>query len=186
MNNYIKSLLVAGLTTLSFAVNAATLTLIDPVNYLTPAGPPGNTATISTVVNINDFMPGASSGYFIEDALPAAVDAGQLQTALNAAGAGFTVTDFTKIEPAPADNVFNSLSLGVAFQGFLIKYASFTMVGLFDSPITQLSYVTHTGQDVSHIAYFNTSISEVPLPAALWLFAPALMGLLGFRRRLAK
>lgn len=184
MNNYIKSLLVAGLTTLSFAVNAATITLIDPVNYFTPAGPPGNTGTISTVVNINDYMPGASKGYLIEGALPNAVDAGQLQTALNAAGAGFTVSGFTKIEPPPVDDVFNSLSLGVAFQGFLIKYATFTMVGLFDSPITQLSYVTHTGQDVSHIAYFNPS--AVPLPAALWLFAPALMGFLGFRRRLTK
>lgn len=184
MKTYIKSLIVAGLATLSFAVNAATLTLINPVNYLTPAGPPGHEGTISTVVNINDYMPGASSGYLIEDALPNAVDASQLQTALNAAGAGFIVSDFTKIDPPPVGNVFDSLPLGIAFQGFLMKYSTFTMVGLFDSPITQLSYTTHTGQDVSHIAYFNTS--AVPVPAALWLFAPALMGLLGFRRRFAK
>jgi len=184
MNNYIKSLLMAGLATLSFAVNAATITLIDPQNYLTPEGPPGNTGTISTIVNINDYMPGASKGYLIEGAIPNAVDADQLQTALDAAGSGITVSGFTKIEPPPVGNVFDSFSLGVAFQGFLIKYATFTMVGLFDSPISQLSYVTHTGQDVSHIAYFNPS--AVPLPAALWLFAPVLMGFLGFRRRLAK
>lgn len=184
MNTYIKSLLVAGLATLSFAVNAATLTLINPVNYLTPAGPPGNEGTISTVVNINDYMPGASQGYLIEGARPNAVDASQLQTALNAAGAGFIVSDFTKLDPPPVGNVFDSSSLGIAFQGFLMKYATFTMVGLFDSPITQLSYTTHTGQDVSHIAYFNTS--QVPVPAALWLFAPALMSFLGFRRRFAK
>jgi|TARA_R110000851_G_scaffold262555_1_gene415019 hypothetical protein len=184
MKNYIKLLFVAGLATLSFAVNAAPINLINPVNYLTPAGPPGNEGTISTVVNINDYMPGASTGYLIEDAQPQAVDAGQLQTALNAAGAGFTVTDFTKIQPPPVGNVFDSSPLGIAFQGFLMKYATFTMVGLFDSPITQLSYTTHTGQDVSHIAYLNTS--EVPLPAALWLFAPALIGFLGFRRRMTK
>ena len=186
MNNYIKTLLVSSLATISFAVNAATLTLIDPMSYFTPAGPPGNTGTISTVVNINDYMPGASQGYLIEDAQPQAVDSGQLQTALNAAGASFIVSDFTKIEPPPAGDVFNSSSLGLAFQGFLMKYATFTMVGLFDSPITQLSYVTHTGQDVSHIAYFNTSVSEVPIPAALWLFAPAIMGMLGMRRHLTK
>ncbi|MAL50818.1 MULTISPECIES: VPLPA-CTERM sorting domain-containing protein [unclassified Methylophaga] len=183
MNTYIKSLVIAGMATLSFAVNAATLSLTNPVNYLTPAGPPGHEGTISTVVNITDYMPGASSGYLIEDALPNAVDASQLQTALNAAGAGFIVTDFTKIEPPPVGNIFDSSSLGIAFQGFLMKYSNFTMVGLFNSPITQLSYTTHTGQDVSHIAYFNTS--AVPLPAALWLLAPTLIGFLGLRRRFA-
>lgn len=32
----------------------------------------------------------------------------------------------------------------------------------------------------------NADVSEVPLPAAMWLFAPALMGLMGFRRQSAK
>jgi len=35
---------------------------------------------------------------------------------------------------------------------------------------------------ISHISLY-TSVSEVPVPAALWLFAPALLGLMGFRRR---
>lgn len=181
-----KMMLIFTALLLSFNANAAAINLINAVDYLTPAGRTGNTGTISTVVNIKDYMPGASEGYLIEGARPNAVDAGQLQTALNAAGTGFTVTDFTKIDPAPAGNLFDSLSLGVAFQGFLMKYSTFTMVGMFSDPIAKLSYATHTGQDVSHIAYFNTSISEVPLPAALWLFAPAMMGFLGIRRRLTK
>jgi hypothetical protein len=67
-----------------------------------------------------------------------------------------------------------------------MKYGTTTLIGLFSTPISSLDFLTHDGKDVSHIAYFNTSVSEVPLPAALWLFAPALMGFLGFRRRLTK
>lgn len=185
MNYYVKSLLITVMATLSFAVSAAHVT-INPVNYLTPAGPPGNTGTISTLVNINDFMPGASQGYYIEGATPNSVDASQLQTALNAAGAGFVVTDFFKIDPPPVGNLFDSSSLGLAFEGFLMKVGNFTVVGLFDNPISSLAYNNDGLLGISHVAYFNTSVSEVPLPAALWLFAPALMGFLGFRRRLVK
>ena len=65
-----------------------------------------------------------------------------------------------------------------------MKYGTTTLIGLFNTPISSLDFLTHDGKDVSHIAYFNTSVSEVPLPAALWLFAPALMGFLGLRRRM--
>jgi len=186
ISSYINTLLVAFLTTLSFTANAATLSLIDPVNYLTPSGPPGNTGTISTVVNINDYMPGASQGYYLEGATPNAVDGSQLQTAFNAAGVDFTVTDFSKIEPPPAGNMFDSSSLGLAFEGFLMKVGNFTLVGLFDTPITSLFYNNDGLLGISHVAYFNTSVSAVPIPAALWLFAPALLGFLNFRRRLVK
>jgi len=185
-STYIKMLLAASIATFSFAVNAATLNLINPVEYFTPAGPPGNTATIETVVNINDYMPGASQGYYISGAIPNAVDANQLQTEFNAASAGFTITDFVKLDP-PTGNVFDSSSLGIAFQGFLMKVGNFTLIGLFDTPISQLSYNNDGLKGISHVAYFNTSsVSAVPVPAALWLFAPALMGFLGFRRRLTK
>ncbi|MBN45920.1 MULTISPECIES: hypothetical protein [unclassified Methylophaga] len=186
ISSYINTLLVACLTTLSLTVNAATLSLINPVSYPT-GGSPGNTGTISTVVNITDYMPGASQGYYIADAIPNAVDGSQLQTAFNAAGVGFTVTDFTKIEPPPAGNMFDSSSLGLAFEGFLMKVGNFTLVGLFDTPITSLFYNNDGLGGISHVAYFNTSpVSAVPIPAALWLFAPALLGFLSFRRRLVK
>lgn len=170
--------------TFALSVNAATIELSGTTSY-SSAHPSGNPqGTISSVVNITDYLPGASSGYLIEKAIPNALDANHLQVALNAIGAGVVVNDFFKVEPPPAGNFFDSSSLGVGFQGFLVKYATFSMVALFDDVITNLSYITHTGQDVSHIVYFNTSISEVPLPAAVWLFLPALMGFLGFRRRL--
>lgn len=186
MKIYLKTLLFAGLATFTLSVNAATLNLINPVQYLTPAGPPGHEATISTVVNIADYMPGAAEGYYIDGAIPNAVDAGQLQTAFNAAGVSFTITDFTKLEPPPVGNVFDSSSLGLAFEGFLMKVGNFTLVGLFSTPISYLAYNNDGLLGISHVAYFNTSVSEVPLPAALWLFAPALLGLLGLRRRMPR
>lgn len=38
-------------------------------------------------------------------------------------------------------------------------------------------------QNISHYSIYTSNISQVPVPAALWLFAPALIGLLGLRRR---
>lgn len=181
MNNYIKSLLVTGLATLSLAVNAATLSLAGTVSYDTN----GFTGDISQVININDFLPGASEGFHLVKPNPTAVSAAHLQTALSAAGSSFVVTDFFKIEN-PISNTLDTSSLGLAFSGFLMKYGTTTLIGLFDTPISSLDFLTHDGKEVSHIAYFNTSVSEVPLPAALWLFAPAIIGLFGMRHRLAK
>ncbi|WP_430009037.1 VPLPA-CTERM sorting domain-containing protein [Methylophaga lonarensis] len=180
----ISTMMAVVAATFSLTVGAATIELSNTTAYSSPH-PSGNpSGVISTVVNINDYLPGAYQGYLVEDATPNALSQSHLQTALNAAGAGITVNDFFKIEPGPVGDFLDTSSLGLAFEGFLVKYSTFTMIGLFSPAITSLSYITHTGQDVSHIAFFNTSISEVPLPAAVWLFLPALMGFLGFRRRL--
>ena len=177
----LKMSFAALLGAMSLSLSAATIT-IDPVNYLTPAGPSGNEGTISTLVNINDYMPGASSGYLIEDASPAAVDASQLQIAFDAKGVDFTVTDFTKIDFDPSLSSYDTSGLGIAFEGFLMKVGQITLVGLFDSPVSSLIVSNMGLGGISHIAYFN--VSEVPVPAALFLFAPALLGFLGLRRRL--
>lgn len=77
MKNYIKSLLVAGLATLSFVVNAATLSLAGTVSYDSN----GFTGDISQVININDFLPGVSEGFHLAKPNPTAVNAAHLQTA---------------------------------------------------------------------------------------------------------
>ena len=38
----------------------------------------------------------------------------------------------------------------------------------------------------SDVLKYDLSISAVPVPAALWLFAPALMGFFGLRRKAQK
>lgn len=181
--SFIKTLLLAVSISLSFSVSAASLSLTGTTNY----NANGFKGTISEVLNINDFVPGASEGFYVNKPNPTAMSAAHVQTALTAVGSSFLITDFFKIE-SPASNILNTSSLGISFSGFLMKYGTTTLIGLFSTPISNLDFLTHDGKDVSHIAYFNTShlVSEVPLPAALWLFAPALMGFLGFRRRLTK
>lgn len=178
---FVKALLLALSVSLSFSVSAASLSLAGTTKYNVD----GFKGTISEVLNINDFLPGASQGFYVPKPNPTAMSSAHVQTALTAAGSSFLVTDFFKIND-PSTNTLNTSSLGFSFSGFLMKYGTTTLIGLFSTPISSLDFLTHDGKDVSHIAYFNTSVSEVPLPAALWLFAPALMGFLGFRRRLIK
>ncbi|HAO24194.1 MULTISPECIES: VPLPA-CTERM sorting domain-containing protein [unclassified Methylophaga] len=175
----IKTVLLFVTASLSVTANAASLSLTGTVNY----NANGFKGTVSQVENINDFMPGASEGFYAAKPNPNAMNAAHVQTAISKAGSSFVVTDFFKIEN-PASNDLNTSPLGLSFSGFLMKYGTTTLIGLFNTPISSLDFLTHDGKDVSHIAYFNTSVSEVPLPAALWLFAPALMGFLGLRRRM--
>lgn len=130
----------------------------------------------------------------------------QLNTAFNAAEAsgnyselvGYDVLDFysTGSYPAATENTdfftsdvfstgyLNTSSLGLTFEGIMIKSGNTTLVALFSDAISELYFKTFIKQGISHIALFNTApISAVPVPAALWLFAPALLGLVGFRRR---
>lgn len=135
-----------------------------------------------------------------------AVKQDQLNTAFDAAAAsgkyselvGYDVSDFysTGTYPAATENtdfftsdVFstghvNTTTLGLTFEGIMIKSGNTTLVALFNDAISELYFKTFIQQGISHIALFNTaSISSVPVPAALWLFAPALLGMVGFRRR---
>jgi len=50
----------------------------------------------------------------------------------------------------------------------------------------EFKIIFENGQGVPHdLSHFSiyTTVSNVPLPAALWLFAPALLGFMGFRRK---
>lgn len=182
----LTSTLFALLGSFSLAANAATLDLTNLAAFPT-GGKPGNTGTIQIVNNINDYAPGASSGFYITGAVPNSITSSQLQGIFKVANIDFTITDFNNLDPAPAGNFLDTSSLGLAFQGFLMKVGNFNLVALFDSPVSQLAFSNLGLLGISHVAYFNTSaISEVPVPAALFLFGPALLGFLGLRRRFNK
>jgi len=152
---------------------------------------------INTVNNFSSTTTGPNEAYLIVDANPNAIDGLHLQGALNAIGSSFIVTDFT----SSGNDVYPGLvSTGTSgsytagdftFNGFMVKGGNKTFVGLFDTAVSQVFWNTFFAPNkngnafngMSHVAFFNTSISEVPLPAALWLFGPALMGLVGLRRR---
>ncbi|OUR64742.1 hypothetical protein A9Q79_05440 [Methylophaga sp. 42_25_T18] len=66
------------------------------------------------------------------------------------------------------------------FAAYLFDFTT-SGIGSFDT-----IGVTDDGKrhDISHISIYTTdSISHVPLPAAIWLFGPVLMGLIGIRKR---
>lgn len=181
--SFIQLLLLAISISLSFGASAASLSLTGTTKY----NANGFKGTISDVQNFSAFLPGASQAFYVPKPNPSAMNAAHVQTALTAVGSSFVLTDFFKIEN-PTTNTLNTSPMEISFSGFLMKYGTTTLIGLFNTPISSLDFLTHDGKDVSHIAYFNTSplVSEVPLPAAFWLFAPALMGLLGMRRRSTK
>tara|TARA_R110002111_G_scaffold86344_1_gene135421 strand:- start:575 stop:1174 length:600 start_codon:yes stop_codon:yes gene_type:complete len=80
-----------------------------------------------------------------------------------------------------------------AIGGILLKQAQASLLVLFNSPVSELYWNTKfvaqggagdtAGTKISHYVLIDSTISEVPIPAALWLFAPALLGLLGLRRK---
>ncbi len=152
---------------------------------------------INTVNNFTSTTTGPDEAYLIVDANPNSIDGLHLQDALSAIGSSFILNDFTSsgndVHPGLVSNDTSGsfTANGFTFNGFIVKGGNKTFVGLFDNAVSQIFWDTFFAPNpagtnfngMSHIAFFNTSISEVPVPAALWLFAPALMGLIGIRKR---
>ncbi|PCJ30388.1 MAG: hypothetical protein COA90_09500 [Gammaproteobacteria bacterium] len=82
------------------------------------------------------------------------------------------------------DGIWNSNSHG---GGTLEGGFDLTWLSLFDPSEggTLSTYLTMTcvNDEALVHAYVAAEVSAVPIPAALWLFTPALAGLIGFRRR---
>lgn len=148
---------------------------------------------------------GPQYAYFIDHARPNSVDQTQLNLAFDVASnsglyhelVGYDVNDFFSSGEYPtpdsnthffnsntfSDGYINTSSIGLLFEGFMIKSGNLTLVGLFESAISELYFKTFVKQGISHVSLFNTSISAIPVPAALWLFMPALFGLISIRRK---
>jgi len=78
-----------------------------------------------------------------------------------------------------------------AFTAYLFDAPDVANDGTYEVSITNKNGIAH---DLSHMTIYTTTTgpepgidlygSPVPLPAAVWLFGPALLGLMGFRRKL--
>ena len=70
-----------------------------------------------------------------------------------------------------------------AQQGSLDHLAAGSFIGDFDSSPQPFS--PNTDQTV-YAAWSQSSVSEVPVPATVWLFSSGLIGLIGARKKLSK
>lgn len=74
----------------------------------------------------------------------------------------------------------------------LLKTNTYSLFAVFNTAVTDLYWnnewtklISPNGQaqNLSHYIIYDGELSEVPLPAAAFLFAPALLGLMGLRRK---
>lgn len=87
----------------------------------------------------------------------------------------FSITANSNNGPAPSP--FTAALDGNVYEilGSSILFSLFLDVGQYILTVDGLSNHTFTGYDLA--------INAVPVPAALWLFAPALLGFFGLRRK---
>jgi len=188
----LKQLLLIAALVMPFSVGAATLTFDDAVTaeknpyssdgytlqgYATTIHP---NATITFVANTNR----ANNFNINEDYLTANHSSGIL-VLTNDAGALFDMTSIDLGSNYFGATVSGTLEGFDADGGSIVSQSFSSLVQL-----TTLSLVGFIGLDslvISGGAFsfdnINVAVSAVPLPAALWLFGPALLGFMGFRRK---
>jgi len=109
----------------------------------------------------------------------------EAQSALNIA---------TTIPVFDAFDAYYSNDLGTTWFNFENSYASalgsteyhtFTGGNIGSYWLKIIGNVLTSGNNSYVLSITSTPVSAVPIPAALWLFAPALVGFFGFRRKAA-
>lgn len=79
----------------------------------------------------------------------------------------------------------NTFSSTVAFNYLAVHFGQAELLFYWDNAINNFSFTDtqNAFKGLSNYRAYSDGISEVPLPAAGWLFGSALMGLMGLRRR---
>jgi len=165
-----KTMLFFAALLLSFNVSAASLTLVGD------AGNKGSVGIGSGSVVSASLSP-IAKGKLVSDAYTVISD--------TATTATLSLT-FNPLAPTTAVSIFDGTdivglsvvkvaSLGILEYTWLLDAATEYVINIF------------IGKTLAGSNYdLRIATSEVPLPAALWLFAPALIGFLGFRRKANK
>lgn len=95
----------------------------------------------------------------------------------------FDLTSASKV----SSNFENPISGPIT--GVLLKQSTASLLVLFNTPVSDLYWKTlfpgakGNGTGISHYVLLEHPISEVPVPAALLMFAPALFGFAALRRK---
>lgn len=136
-------------------------------------------------------LTGPSSAYTVSKDGPGnpVLDANDL-----ALGLGTDIFNFNKTDVS--GGLTGEINRDMLFNGIVLKTATVNLVAIFDSPLSSVAWNMlwsadlfndiKNPKDLSHFSTFSTNISAIPIPAALWLFGPALLGFMGFRRRISK
>ena len=167
-----KTMLFFAALLMSFNASAASLTLVGDAGNKGMVGfGSGEVVTASTS--------SLAGGTMVSDAFTVTSD--------TAAFATLSLT-FNPLAPTTAVSIFDGNiiglsitkigSLGILEYTWMLEAATEYVINIFiGKALVGSNY---------DLRLTTEGISEVPLPAALWLFAPALLGFLGFRRKANK
>jgi len=150
-------------------------------------------STVDSNGYFSNTFTGPSSAYTVSKDGPGdpVLDANDL-----ALGLSTTIYNFNKTDVS--GGLSGLITEDFLFNGIVLKTATVNFVAVFDSPLSSVAWNMLWSSDLfegnqfknpkelSHFSTYGTDISAIPIPAALWLFAPALLGFMGFRRRLSK
>lgn len=167
-----KTMLFFTALLLSFNVSAASLSLV---------GDAGNTGTVdlSSGSVVTAATSSLAAGATVSDAFTVTSD--------TATSATLALT-FNPLAPTTAVSIFDGInifglditnigSLGILEYTWALEAATDYVINVF---------IGEAALGGNYDLRIVTGVSEIPVPAALWLFAPALLGFLGFRRKVSK
>lgn len=84
-----------------------------------------------------------------------------------------------------ASGATNTFSSTVVFNYLAVHFGKAELLFYWDDPINNFSFTDDEDifKGLSNYRAYSDGLSKVPLPAAGWLFGSALVGLIGFRRK---
>lgn len=156
---------------LSFGVSAGSMVLTNTVNSSSAGST--SVSTLNTLTSLH-----ADSGDFLKNA--SIEDSWNMAVVDDVPGWNFRITSNQDADPFTA-SIYDGVTLLDTFSavaGEINFYYNFLASGDFALKIFG------TANSTAQTSY-DIDVSEVPVPAALFLFAPALLGFLGLRRKAA-
>lgn len=94
------------------------------------------------------------------------------------------ISNCTNATAGAAGNT-NTFSSDVAFNYLAVHFGRAELLFYWDNPIKLFSFTDtqNAFRGVSNYRSYSDGLSQVPVPAAAWLFGSALVGFMGLRRR---
>lgn len=194
MKKSLSLILLITLTAVTSWANAASVTINNPSNPFSFTVNKGTLelsysgASVSTVIGMDQFS-GQSydkTATEIETAFGLTPDTFDSETEVAATGSStFKVDSIGDVSSYTIKSDYAYDYLSVHFGGYNVFFKFLTTVAA-DTEFTITVESATKGGGISNYRAYSTGISPVPVPAAAFLFAPALVGLVTLRRKAKK